>query len=83
MHLAQVLIEQLDITLGDVTRRGTVAEDALEGEHVSAVGEEGSGEGVTQYVRGAARPESGALRYATHVLLDAPPRQWLAVLGNE
>jgi len=39
-----------------------VAEDALEGEHVSAVGEEGSGEGVTQYVRGAARLESGTLR---------------------
>jgi len=62
MHLAQVLVEQLDITLRDGKRRGTVAEDALEREHVSAIGEECSSEGVTQYVRGAARLESGPLR---------------------
>ena len=83
MDLAQVLVEQLDIALRDVERRGAVAEDALEGEHVSAVGEEGSGEGVTQYVRRAACLESGALCYATHDLLDSPPRQGLAVLGHE
>ena len=83
MHLAQVLVEEFDIPSRDVERRRTVAEDALEREHVTAVGEKGSREGMPQDMRGAAHLEIGPLRCTTHDLLDAPARQRLTLLRRE
>ena len=71
MHLAEVFIEEFDVTAGDVQAGRTMAEDALQAEHISPVGQERAGERVAQHMRRATRLQPGPLSGCSSALFAA------------
>jgi hypothetical protein len=47
MDGAEIVVQEINISTGDLDRSWAVAEDPLEAEDVAAVRQEGAGEGVT------------------------------------